>query len=153
MRKFFVLSLLGLVSLSGGAADKHACETLDLVPGKGLVYTPVPCSSLERPIPCTKDWTDEKGSFHSDVVPCPPGTKQKTYEQAAREEEQVKRAKCGKDYKSARIGMLASRFSECTDGLIYVTETLTSKGVTETYRTTFYYVYVKDGRIVGLTRR
>lgn len=152
MRALIVVGAI-FVCANAVGADKHACESADLVPGKGWVYTSVPCTSLERPIPCTKEWTDESGSFNSTVVPCPPGAKQKTYEQVQREEEQIKRTKCGKDYKAARVGMSASRFSDCTDGLIYVTETTTAKGVTETYRATFYYVHVRDGRIVGLTRR
>lgn len=76
---------------------------------------------------------------------------QESFQEDAREESAQKR-KCGKDYMTLRIGMKIQRVEECL-GAVYVTETTSKSGVTETYRTTFDLVQVKDGRVVSYTRR
>lgn len=76
---------------------------------------------------------------------------QESFQEDAREEAAQKR-KCGKDYMTLRIGMKIERLEECY-GAIYLTETTSKSGVTETYRTTFDLVQVKDGRVVSYTRR
>lgn len=146
--------MLVLVTL-GFVSNCHArsCSVGDVVPGEGWVFKDVPCSQLERPIPCTKEWTDEKGNWNSVVIDCPPGHKQKTYEQVEREETAQKKRRCGKDFEKLRIGMSLERFEQCTDGVVFVTDSMTANGMVETYRSTFHYLLVKNGRIVSYTRR
>lgn len=151
--KFRVFVIMLCASAGASAADKHACEVADLVPGKGWVYTKVPCSSLERKIPCTKEWTDEKGHSYGEEVPCPPGSKQKTVEQVQREEDAAKARRCGRDFGQLRVGMTLERFEACNEAAAYVTVTTGRSGSVEMYRSTFYWLHVKDGQIIGFTRR
>ena len=150
-----LLAVLALTISTSAYSGKmiDSCESADLVPGKGWVYEKIPCTDLERPIPCSREWTDEKGYQHSEVIPCPPGTKQKTFEQVAREEDAARQKKCGKDFRALRIGMSLERFEECHEALSYVTETVGKGGAVETYRATFYWIHAQDGRIVSYTRR
>lgn len=68
-------------------------------------------------------------------------------------EEAAQQRRCGKDYQVLRIGMKFSRFQDCSWGAVYETRTTTAQGVVDVYRGTFDYIYVKDGRIVGYTKR
>lgn len=83
-------------------------------------------------------------------VPCKPG--QKSEEQIERDEESAQKRKCGKDYQRLRIGMKLTRLEDCV-GATYETETVTEKGRVETYRTTFDWVHVKNGVVIGFTKR
>lgn len=106
---------------------------------------------IEHEAACTKESVNEKGWTTIEPVPCPPG-KQKTIEQIQREEDAVLQHKCGKDYQRLRVGMKLSRLEDCV-GATYETETVTEKGRIETYRTTFDWVHVKNGVVVGFTKR
>lgn len=68
-------------------------------------------------------------------------------------EESVKKSKCGKDFMALRVGMTLDRFKECHEALAYVTETVGKDGTVETYRSTFYLIDAKGGRIVSYTKR
>lgn len=139
------LMILAMALLSSGALGKEMCHVLT----KANTWVDEPC--IETPIHCAREWTDEKGSWNSEEVPCPPG-KQKTIEQVRREEEAVLKRKCGKDYMTLRIGMTIERLEDCY-GASYVTETVSKGGVVETYRTIFDWVYVQNGRVTGYTKR
>jgi hypothetical protein len=65
----------------------------------------------------------------------------------------AQKRKCGKDYRTIRIGMTIERLDECTAGASYVNETVTQDGVIETYRTRSSYVNVKNGKIISYTMR
>jgi len=77
-------------------------------------------------------------------------------EELAREEEREEAAmkrKCGKDYGQLRTGMTLDRYKECNGAPAYVTDTVGADGRIETWRSTFYWIRVKNGRIVSYTRR
>lgn len=77
-------------------------------------------------------------------------------EQMARDEEKeeaVKKRKCGKDYMALRVGMTLERIDQCYEEPAYVTDTVSKGSVVETYRGTFYFIYVQNGRVIGYTRR
>lgn len=152
MKTLITLAFLAMGMAAEAQTIQH-CESADLVPGKGWVYKKVPCSEMERPIPCTKEWTDEKGHWNQEIIPCPPGTKQKTFEQEQREEEAAMKRKCGKDFGQLRVGMTMDRFEECNGAASYVTDTVGRGGVVETWRSTFYWIHVQNGRVVSYTRR
>lgn len=133
------------------AEPQTSCETMSMETGE-LVFKKVPCSSMETPMPCSKEWTDSEGSWHSEYRPCKPG-EQKTVEQIDREEAAVQKKQCRKDYQALRIGMTLDRFEQCTDGLVYITDTVVKGAVVESYRSTFYFIYAKNGRIIAYTRR
>lgn len=139
---FFVMAAL----ISSGAMSAEMCRVLT----KSNTWVTEPCT--ETPIPCAKEWTDEKGRRHSETVPCAPG-KQKTIEQEQREEDAAKKSKCGKDFMALRVGMTLDRFEECHEALSYVTETTDKNGLIETYRSTFYIIHFAKGRVVSYTRR
>lgn len=68
--------------------------------------------------------------------------------------DEVKRGKvCGKDHGALRVGMTVKRFEQCNEALTLQTETVTAQGLTQTYRSTFHWIHVRDGKIVGYTRR
>ncbi len=139
-------------SAKANAAELQAsCESVKMVNGK-MVVKSVPCTNMETPIPCAKEWTDADGTWHSEERKCMPG-EQKTVEQTHREEEAARKKQCGKDYKAMHIGMTLDRFEQCTDGLIYITDTVIKGAVLESYRSTFYIIHAKDGKIVAYTRR
>lgn len=109
-------TILFLVALSlSGSAFAASCESAALVPGKGWVYTPVPC-------------------------PVDP-------------DEVAKEKACGKDFGALRIGMSLKRFEQCNEALALETESVTKDGRTEVYRSTFYWIQARGGKIVGYTRR
>lgn len=83
-----------------------------------------------------------KNGWEYTQVPCPVDP-----------EEVAKKKQCGKDYRVLRIGMTVERFEQCNESLSYVTDTIASTGVTESYRSTFYYIHVRGGKIVSYTRR
>lgn len=68
-------------------------------------------------------------------------------------EEAAQKKKCGKDFGKLRVGMTLGRYEECTDGVIFMTETVSKGAVVETYRSTFYFIHARDGLIVAFTRR
>lgn len=69
-------------------------------------------------------------------------------------EEVARKKKCGKDFNALRIGLSIDRYEECSwGGLVYLTETVTGSGVVEIYRSPFYIIHARDGRIVSFTRR
>ena len=77
-------------------------------------------------------------------------------DQVARDEakeESAKKRKCGKDFMALRVGMALDRFEECHEALSHVTDTVSKDGKVETYRSTFYLINAKDGRIVSYTKR
>lgn len=69
------------------------------------------------------------------------------------DEREARRRKCGKDFEALRIGMTLDRYEECTEAVDHVTQTVSQSGVTEVYRSTFYLIQARDGRIVSFTRR
>lgn len=85
-------------------------------------------------------------------MPCDPN-KKKDWELVQEEEEAVQKRKCGKDFQQLRVGMSVQRFEDCYEALSYVNDTVSGGGGVETYRSTFYFIYVKNDRIVGYTRR
>jgi hypothetical protein len=74
-------------------------------------------------------------------------------EREEQDRELAQKKACGRDFQATRVGMKLSRFEQCTDGLAFITETVTKGRVVETYRSTFYLVHAVDGVIVGYTRR
>ncbi len=72
---------------------------------------------------------------------------------AQADEREARRRKCGKDFEALRIGMTLDRYEECTEAVDHVTQTVSQSGVTEVYRSTFYLIQARDGRIVSFTRR
>lgn len=77
-------------------------------------------------------------------------------EQLARDEardEAAKKLKCGKDFGQLRVGMTLERIDQCYEEPAYITDTVGKGGVVETYRGTFYFIYVQNGRVIGYTRR
>lgn len=69
----------------------------------------------------------------------------------AKEETALKR-KCGKNYHTLRIGMTLDNLEQCV-GAIYITKTVSKGGVIETYRTSFDWVHVQNGRVISYTER
>lgn len=149
--KHLIACLFLLAASSSWADTVEVCSEVSKINGV-LTSVDVPCSKFDRPIPCIKTLTDEKGWTRYEEIPCEPG-KQKTVQQVEREEAAAQKKKCGKDYQAMRIGMTLDRYEECTDGLVYVTETVSKGGVVETWRSTFYFIHARDGRIVAYTRR
>lgn len=85
-------------------------------------------------------------------LPCDPDNKSVS-EIEQEKEEAVKKRKCGKDFMVLRVGMTLERIEQCYEEPAYVTETVGKGGVVETYRGTFYFIYVQNGRVIGYTRR
>lgn len=108
-------------------------------------------SFAEHDALCFKEKTNENGWVTGEAIPCPPG-KQKTVEQIQREEEAALKRKCGKDYGAIRIGMSIKRLEDCT-GAVFLTRTVGKNGTVETYRTTFDWVNVQNGKIISYTER
>lgn len=65
----------------------------------------------------------------------------------------AKKGKCGKDFMGIRVGMTLDRFELCHEAISFVTETTDKSGLIETYRSTFYFINARDGKIVSYTRR
>lgn len=128
MKSAAILFLSIFISL--GAAAAESCYEAKKVDG---VLTPVkvPCDQVKR-----------AGN-----------PAQQAAMQAQAEEREARRRKCGKDFEALRIGMTLDRYEECTEALDHVTQTVTQAGTTETYRSTFYLIQARDGRIVSYTRR
>lgn len=150
INKYLAACLL-LTSFFTWADTKESCSEMKKINGV-LTDVPVACGKFDRPVPCTKTTTDAKGWQIIETVPCAPGM-QKTVQQVEREELAAKRKLCGKDFQAMRIGMTLARFEECTDGLVFETETVSKGGSVEIYRSTFHFIHAKDGRIVSYTRR
>lgn len=110
-----------------------------------------PCESFDRKLPCTER-IDYKGGTIFQDVPCAPG-QQKTMRQVEEEENAAKRKACGKDYGKLKVGMTLDRFEQCTEALVFVTDRVDGAGVLEIYRSTFYVIESRDGRIVAFSRR
>lgn len=140
-----------MFAAGGPAVAGESCSEMQKVNGV-LTAVPVPCAKFDRPIACSRQWKDERGSLHIEDRPCAPG-EQKTVQQVEREEEAAQKKKCGKDFGKLRVGMTLERYEECTDGVIFMTETVSKGAVVETYRSTFYYIHATNGRIVAYTRR
>lgn len=134
--------------LSGASWAGDTCPVLQ----KDGRWVNGPCKQVETPIPCGDETRNAYGGTTWQARPCRPG-EQKTLQQVAREEEAAQRKLCGKDFGKIRVGMSLDRFEQCTDGLAYITETVTKSGVVETYRSTFFLVHAADGKIVGFTKR
>lgn len=115
MKTFFMITALCLATAAHAGKRIESCESANLVPEKGWVYTPYPC-----PVD-----TDEV----------------------------VKEKTCGKDYGELRIGMSLKRFEQCNEALVQETETVTKGGRTEVYRSTFFWIQARNGKIVSYTRR
>lgn len=146
-----LIAALCLFTVGGSALAGESCSMMRKINGV-LTDVPVPCSTLDRPVACTKTVTNEKGWQTIETVPCEP-RKQKTVQQVEREELAAQKRKCGKDFQALRVGMTLERYEECTDGVIFMTETVSKGAVVETYRSTFYFIHARDGRIVAFTRR
>lgn len=74
-------------------------------------------------------------------------------EQQRIDDESRQKKTCGKDFGVLRVGMTLERFEKCSGAVMFVTDSMTANGVVETYRSTFHYLLVKNGRIVSYTRR
>jgi hypothetical protein len=85
-------------------------------------------------------------------MPCDPNKKSPSQVEYEKEQAAMKK-KCGKDYQQLRVGMSLQRFEDCTDGVVFVTDTMTAGGLVETYRSSFYIINVKNDRVVSYTRR
>lgn len=148
------LIILAIVLISSNVLAEEMCGVLKTVNGQ-VKSVMEPCSLHEHPASCTKEKTEiinGKEWITFETVPCQPG-KQKTVEQIQREEEAAQKRKCGKDFMALRVGMTLDRFEECHEALSYVTDTVSKDGKIETYRSTFYLINTKDGRIVSYTKR
>lgn len=144
------LIILALAFISSSSLAGEMCDVLTTVNGRAT-WVSEPCSLTEHQALCYEEKIDSRGWTSSTAVPCPPG-KQKTIEQIHREEEAAQKRKCGKDYMTIRIGMSIGRLEDC-HGAAYVTDTVSKDGIVETYRTMFDWVYVKNGRVIGYTKR
>jgi len=145
----YLISALVLLAASSARAD--SCSEMRKVNGV-LTAVSIPCEQLETPIPCSETTVDAQGRTLITDRPCRPG-EQKTIQQVERDERAAKKKACGRDFETLRIGMKLTRFEQCTDGTSFVTETVTKQRVVEVYRSTFYWLHVVDGVIVGYTRR
>jgi len=145
------LVALLLVSAGGTAFAGESCSSVKKINGV-LTDVPVPCATLDRALACSKTTVDANGSTLIEDVPCAPG-KQRTMQQAEREELAAQKRTCGRDFQAMRIGMRLDRFEECNEALSFITETVSKGSVVETYRSTFYLIHARDGRIVAWTRR
>lgn len=85
-------------------------------------------------------------------LPCDPD-KKSPLELEHEKEEADKKRRCGKDFMALRIGMTLDRLEQCYEEPAFVTETVGKGGRVETYRGTFYFIHVRNGRVVGYTRR
>ena len=75
------------------------------------------------------------------------------YANESREHEAKQKKACGKDFDQLRVGMTLARFEQCNESLSFVTESFTQGGAIETYRSTFYWINARNGRVVSYTRR
>lgn len=123
-----LISLFAVCAVSSASAAE-TCEVMRKVNGV-LTGVQVPCSELKRPTTPDQDAALK----------------------AERDEQAAKKRQCGKDFEALRIGMSVSRFEQCTDGLVYVTDTVTKDGTVQTYRSTFYLIQVSNGKIISYTR-
>ena len=151
MKRFILASAVLLAFSLNAVADERSCS-ISRMGTNGLEFIDVPCTTMEQKIPCAREWTDENGSWNSEERPCAPG-EQKTVEQLDREENAAQKRKCGKDFKALRVGMKFSRFEQCNEEPTFITDTVGAGGVVETYRGTFYFIYVKNDKIISYTRR
>lgn len=148
------LMILAAALISSNVLAEEMCGVLKTVNGQ-VKSVMEPCSLHEHPVSCTKEKMEIIGGkkwITFEAVPCPPG-KQKTVEQIQREENAAQKRKCGKDFMALRVGMTLDRFEECHEALAYVTETVGKNGTVETYRSTFYLIDARGGKIVSYTKR
>jgi len=112
-----VIMLLALALTANAYAGKRieSCESAELVPNKGWVYTSHPCT------------------VDADV--------------------QAKEKTCGKDYGELRVGMSVKRFEQCNEAVTLETEKVEKGGATQIYASTFYWIHVRNGKVVSYTRR
>lgn len=151
MRFLIAWAMLVAAASASASASQESCEEMRKVNGR-MTFVSVPCAQIEHEEPCYKEETDAKGRVMQTTVPCPPG-KRKTIEQRQREEDAVKKNKCGKDFMALRVGMTFDRVEECNEALSYVTETTGKDGLVETYRSTFYLIRFSNDQVVSFTRR
>lgn len=149
----WIAALMFLIGASQAQAGTQGemCSVAKTINGR-MVWVDEPCSKRETPMPCSQTTKTADGSTLIETIPCPSG-QQKTIQQIQREEEAAQKKKCGKDFGKLRIGMALNRYEECTEALVFVTDTVSKGAVVETYRGMFYFVHAKDGRIVAFTRR
>lgn len=124
--------LLISVLLAGAALPSMAAETCEVMRKVDGVLkgVQVPCSQVKRPTT-----PEQEAALKAD-----------------RDELAAKKRQCGKDFEALRIGMLVARFEQCTDGLVYVTDTVTKEGTFTTYRSKFYLIQTAGGKIVAYSR-
>lgn len=68
-------------------------------------------------------------------------------------DEVAKEKACGKDYGELRVGMSVQRFEQCNEALIHETERVSEAGRIDIYRSTFYLIHARNGRITAYQRR
>lgn len=127
LSQLFFVTILGLASWPALSAE--TCEVMRKVDGV-LKSVQIPCSEVKRPTT-----PDQDAALKAD-----------------RDELAAKKRLCGKDFEALRIGMPVARFEQCTDGLVYVTDTVTKDGTFKTYRSTFYLIQSAGGKIVAFSR-
>lgn len=98
---------------------------------------------------CNEQWP-VNGEYRD--MPCDPDNKS-PIDVAYEEQMAALKRKCGKDAGQLRVGMTLERFEDCNGTASFVTDTVGKGGVVETWRATFYWLHVQNGRIVGYTRR
>ena len=127
MSHLFFATILCVASWPALSAE--TCEVMRKVDGV-LKSVQIPCSDIKRPTTPVQDAALK----------------------AERDELAAKKRQCDKDFEALRIGMPVTRFEQCTDGLVYVTDTVTKDGTVKTYRSTFYLIQSADGKIVAYSR-
>lgn len=149
--KKLMIAAVGIVFVSGLAA-KEKCSVLRQG-ASGLEWGTEDCK--EHPIPCSREWTDEKGTWHSVEVPCAPG-KQKTREQVERDEARAYAAKqkpikdkCGADYRQPKVGMTLARAQECVAKFAMTSQINRADGVVSTYSGRGMYLHVMGDKVIA----
>lgn len=123
-----VLAVLAVL-MAGTAAAGEMCEVMRKADGV-LTSVQVPCSQVRR-----ATTPEHEAALASD-----------------RQEAAARKRQCGKDFEALRVGMTLKRYEQCTGGLVFVTDTTSKEGVVKTYRSTFYLIDAKGGRVVSFTR-
>lgn len=98
---------------------------------------------------CNEQWP-VNGEYRD--MPCDPDHKS-PLDVAYEEQMAALKRKCGKDAGQLRVGMTLERFEDCNGTASFVTDTVGKGGTVETWRASFYWLHVQNGRIVGYTRR
>lgn len=71
------------------------------------------------------------------------------YESAMRKQEKA----CGRDYQNPRIGMSYERAEQCLGVLSFHGEILAERGPTDVYKSQWYIVHFRGGKLVAAARR